>query len=537
MSTANPTANGSPIPTPDANQGGAEHSSIVEPRPIVETVGSENMFLSPRVLDGGAFSRYSEMLKSIITNASSQGRKLEEFTTDASAMIKRCESTSDAMNKRMQAGVRMLKMIDERATRTDLLLDKVQSSMPDTEAFAAKIDELGELGLAEAHKKIDEALVQAQARVEAAEQRASKAIEESDQHAIRLAELSARVDGQLSELESRIANTRTQTSETLNEIIERTNTINIELNADIDSVLSRTHEAGANLALKIDEASKLTDARLAELSQSIEPVIEAASLAMRTLGMDPQNPVFEDSPLSRIEQLVERGETQMASLDRVYRQLEDLQSQAQGVKAVFGMRLCDAAEELDVLEARKDNYVGPMSEIADKITKLGPDIEEKLEIASTKLTHLQMEQQTLRETIQASSTIADQATNQLTNQSGQLQALLEGSLHKLSTRVEQAGVWLGALIQRAEDLGAALPGAGTMEFGSQQTPSPTPMPIPAPIQTPTTSIPTHNGPTSASDASPGMPIAPQPPCLPIDAISFDGSSMVIEHDPRSLDLD
>ena len=518
------TANSTPHNTTSApvHTQSSERASIVEPRPMTDAPGSEEMFLSPRVLDAGAFARYSEMLKSIIAQASAQTRTLEDFSTDAQAMIKRCDDTSQAINKRMQSGVRMLKMIDERAARTDLLLDKVQASLPDSQTLAAQIDKLIEDRLANAQKQIDQTIAQAQAKAQEAEARAQRAIESSTQHALHLAELSTKVEGQLAELDARIENTRAQTNTTLNEILERTDAISDRLNADINHILARTQEAGANLAAKIDEASNLTDARIAELSQSIEPVLEAAQQAMRTLGMDPENPVFEDSPLSRIESLVERGETQTASLDRVYRQLEDLQSQAEGVRSGFGCWLIDAAGKLDVLEARKDKLVGPMTQAAEKIAELGPDIEEKLELASTQLTHLQIEQQTLRQTIEASSSIANEVTSEMTNQSGQLQALLDGSLHKLSTRVEQAGVWLGALIQRAESLANELPGAGKMEFGTP--PIAAPAPPPAPTQAPAPPIETPTEPTPSL-------VVPEPPCLPIDAISFDGAPIAIRHEP------
>ncbi len=550
MGTANSTAHNT---TPSsAHPPATEHASIVEPRPMTDltdsssipslpnAIGSEEMFLSPRVLDAGAFARYSEMLKSIIVQATAQGRTLEDFSTDAQAMIKQCNETSESINKRMQAGVRMIKMIDERAARTDLLLDKVQASLPDSQALASQIDTLIEDRLADAQKRIDQTIAQAQAKAQEAQARAQQAIESSNQHALHLAELSTKIEGQLAELDARIENTRIQTNTTLNEILERTNAIGDQLNADIDQVLARSQEAGANLAVKIDEASHLTDARIAELGASIEPVLEAAQQAMRTLGMDPQNPVFEDSPLARIESLVERGETQTASLDRVYRQLEDLQSQAQGIKSGFGCWLVDAADELDVLEARKDKLVGPMTQAAEKIAELGPDLEEKLELASTELAHLQLEQQTLRQTIAASSSIANEVTNEMANQSGQLQALLDGSLHKLSTRVEQAGVWLGALIQRAESLANELPGAGEMNFGTPP-PASTPTPVAPQTQAETqveTQVETQGETQASIETLPNpapSPSLPEPPRLPIDAISFDGAPIAIPHKPTDPD--
>ena len=579
MSRANSASQGqSPIAIPSLNPGNsngslpnrAENASIVEPRPIVETVGSEDMFLSPRVIDAGAFTRYSEMLKSIITQANTQARTLEDYSTDAEAMIKRCESSSETINKRMQAGVRMLKMIDERANRTEMLLDKIQTSLPDSNALATQIDELIEKRLSESQRRIDKIAADAEARVQAAEEKARQATQFNEEQISTINSLAQQIDARLSEIESRVESTRNESSSAIIELDERANEIRTQINTTLDQVVAKSQEAGANLALKIDEASNLTDARIAQLNRSIEPVLEAAQQAMRTLGMDPENPSFEDSPLARIENLVERGEAQTASLDRVYRQLEDLQSQAEGVKAVFGMWLVDAAGELDVLEARKDTLVGPMSEAADKIAKLGPDIENKLELASTQLTHLQIEQQTLRQTIQASSQIAGDVSEQMTNQSGQLQALLDGSLHKLSTRVEQAGVWLGALIQRAEELGATLPGAGRMEFGNQPIPSepahiePTqsthqiqpssderPTRLDSTIDTTGDTAGKTTGKATSVTTSAITPepvalgenqiqkqgvvestsriVSPKPPQLPIDSFSFDGAEIVIEH--------
>jgi chromosome segregation ATPase len=552
MDTANSTTPAGASPSTPGHITG-EQGSIVEPRPIVETVNNDEIFLSPRVLDAGAFARYSEMLKSIITQAGTQARTLEDYTTDAEAMIKRCNESGEAINKRMQAGVRMIKMIDERAERTDRLLEHVQAALPDSQALADQIDQLIETRLAESERRFEELSEQAQAKVNAAEKRTQEAIEISDAQANKLADLSAKVDFQLGELDAKIDHTRVETSETLSGMIEQSNTARDELGAVLDQVLARAQEAGANLALKIDEASNLTDARIAQLNQSIEPVLEASTMAMKTLGMDPENPVFEDSPLSRIEQLVDRGETQLASLDRVYRQLEDLQSQAEGVKSVFGLWLVDAAKDLDTLEERKDTLVGPMSEAADKIAKLGPDLEDKLELASTELTHLQIEQKALRQTIQASSSIANDVTEKMTNQSGQLQALLDGSLHKLSTRVEQAGIWLGALIQRAESLGGTLPGAGTMEFGRAQpepiatrpmdttqtitgqtiSEPPTPPAFNLATDTPSIEIPRQPMTQEPIAQEPATLVSPQPPCLPIDALSFDGAGMVIEHEPTA----
>ncbi len=531
-----------------AQQATQQQASIVEPRAISEGVASDEMFLSPRVLDAGAFSRYSELLKSIIAQSTAQGRTLEDFSADADAMIKRCDASSENINKRMQSGLRMIKMIDERAERTELLLEQLSAIRPDSQQFAQRIDQMIEERMSKAEARIEQIASDALARVQAAdqraaaaEQRAQQAIAQNETHASELDALSTRVEGQLSELESRIENTRKETTTTLDEILERTATVTKNLNSSLDQVLSRAHESGANLAAKIDEASRLTDSRLSEMTGTIAPMLEASQQVIAALGMDPQNPKFDESLLARIDEIAKQGEAKTASLEAVYKQLDELQSQADETRSVFSEWLVNAASELDVLETRKDSLVGPMSEAADKVAQIAPDLEYKLELASTQLTHLQTEQQTLRQTIQSSSQIANEVSSRMANESSKLQALLDGSINQLSARVEQAGQWLGVLIQRAEAVSQAdqrpSPQASAPEPVSAPAPAaaPTPAPAPAAQTTPAEPAPTPKPPaaqaatTQAPTAQAPSKYEPLPPSLPIDAISFEGASAVFEH--------
>lgn len=523
--------------------------SIVEPRTNTGVgTGDEELFLTPRVLDAGAFARYAETLKGIIAQASAQGRTLEDFSADAEAMIKRCTETSDSVNKRLQAGIRMLKMIDERAERTDQLLEKVQRALPDAQAMSERIDRVIDERLAASEQRIEALISGAEQRAQAAERRASDAIERSTAHADELEALGQTIDERLASLREMIEQNQTHRDAGVEQITAKVDEARAQINDAIAVAFKKAHEASAELSTRADATLGEIESRVERVGNSIEPLLEASSKAMRALGMDPENPVFEDSPLARIESLVDRGETQLASLDRVYRQLEDLQSQAESVRSAFGNWLLEAANELDTLEERKGTIVGPMLQAAETIRELGPDLEEKLQLASTELTQLQFAQKTLRETIAASSTLAEDVNDRMSNQSGQLQALLDGSLHKLSTRVEQAGVWLGTLIQRAETLGASMPGAGTMSFDAgEPTPedrSPHNHPTavaaeePAAIISPESQhaeprgVETASEPEGTEEEAPAIRsfVVPRPPSLPIDGLSFDGSSEVFAHD-------
>ncbi len=547
MGTANPRTDTRISVTPrpaggvEPGAGGvnaAAKASMVEPRPLSEAAGGEELFLSPRVMDAGAFARYSEILRTIIAQASAQGRTLEDFSADAEAMIKRSNDASETINKRLQAGIRMLKMIDERAERTDQLLDRVQASLPDSAALGERIGSVIDQRLEATQRTLDEMVARAEARALAAEQRASEAVARGEEAEQRLKRLERAVDERLEALESRLGQSRALVEASGADLHERAQAAQARFEASIDGTLARAHETGEGLARRVEEAVRLTDARLADLDQSLKPVLEASGRAMRALGMDPEQPRFEDSPLARIESLVDRGEAQLASLDRVYRQLEDLQSQAEDVRSGFGSWLVDAVEQMDGLEERKERIVGPMTEAARLIRDLGPDLEQKLELASTQLTHLQIEQQALRQTIQASSSLAGEVTDRMSNHAGQLQALLDGSLHRLSARVEQAGVWLGMLIQRAEGLGAALPGAGAPAQTPERQAAPAikaeALSAEAPDAEEAPEVMALHAVASAPRlASEEIPMTsftvPRPAQLPIDALSFDGAERVIEH--------
>lgn len=516
-----------------------DNGSIVEPRPQQDGGGTDEMFLSPRVLDAGAFARYAETLKGIISQASAQGRTLEDFSTDAEAMIKRCNETNESVNKRLQAGIRMLKMIDERAERTDLLLEKVQRALPDAQAMSERIDRVIDERLHASEARIEEVIAKAEQRAQAAERKAHEAIERTQEHASELETLGQSIDERLHSLREAIERSESERESTIGSLQNQVDEARTQINDSIARAFDKAKEAGEAISSRAAESMNAIESRVEQMDQAIEPLVEASSRAMRALGMDPENPVFEDSPLARIESLVDRGETQLASLDRVYRQLEDLQSQAENVRGAFGQWLIEAAEQLDSLEDRKERLVGPVQDAAKTILELGPDLDVKLQLASTELSHLQVEQKTLRETIAASSQVANEVTDRMSNQSGQLQALLDGSLHKLSTRVEQAGVWLGTLIQRAETLGASLPGAGSMAFDSQSGPS-----TPEAASTQEEAVQSSAAPAGVEheheleieqavleeiEAIKSF-VTPRPPQLPIDAISFDGSLDVIEHE-------
>jgi len=527
------------VPTNTQALDAGKAETIVEPRSLsthAALPATEDMFLSPRVMDAGTFARYSEMLKSIIAQATTQGRTLEDFSADAEEMVRRAGESSETLDKRLQAGVRMLRMIDERVDRTDEALDKVRDILPSADSMRRQVESLMNDALDNAQTQLDAMVRDADIRAQAAEHRARVAMQQTEEKTERLAALNADLDMRMSAIEQRMEEAQNQSGQTIGLIDRRLVSFQEELNTQIEQVVEQANESTGKIEERVQNASQLTEERIETLGQSIEPVKAAAEQAMRALGIDPADPKFEDSPLAKIESLVERGEAHIAGVDRVLRQLDELRNQAEGVKGEFGLWLLNSADKLDQLEARRDLLEGPINDAAVRIGEIGPDLEDKIELASSKLEHLSTQSNDLKDSIKFSSSMAERATDKLTNQASQLQALLDGSLHRLTQRVEQAGVWLGSLITRAEQVGREL-GAEPNSSAAELLKSVEEVQAKVNLLNNPSAAQTMLNPEPTNTTEIKAPPPPLPERLPIDSISFDGASMVIEHDQGTQGAD
>lgn len=570
----------------------AADTDNVELKPVAGSKplpNSEDMFLSPRVMDAGTFARYAEMLKGIIAQATAQGRTLEDFSADAEEMIRRATESGTTLDKRLQAGVRLMKLIDERVDRTEAALDQIQENLPSAESVQRRLEE-------HANAAIDGATARLESIANRAEERARAAHEHAERAAARLEALNAQIEQRAEQLDTltrecsalaqhrtdelnRSADSATLAINTCAE--EAVTSINARADEAVTSVSDRTKETLTDLETRAESTlsrietrlnavteqsttlQQTASAQIEELRAIIAPVREGAERAVSALGMDPNNPKLEDSVLGRIESLVERGETHIAATERLFRQIDELRNQAEAAKADFGAWLLDAADKIDILEERKDTLEGPISTAAANIQSFTPELESRIETAMRTIEHLSTQSKALRESIHIATALADKAKSDLTNQSSQMQALLDGALHKLTQRVEEAGTWLGSLITQAQSLKSAgqvgtspdlvrAPSTealdtlndrsdallrdldqiqSSLESLRQDGDS---TPIAFTIDAPTTeSVNTTEPITEPKPETTRASVLPQR--LHIDSLSFDGATKVIEHTPRDND--
>lgn len=508
----------------------ARTESIVEARPKPEVPGAEEMFLSPRVLDAGAFARYAEVLKSLIGEARQGARDLQDFSADADQMIAHCEKTGEQLRTRLEAGARVVKLIDERSDRAERLLETVRAEMPDQKRLRELIEPVVRDAVESARERALEITMESERRARATasdiEQKLAAMSAKAADQAERLDRAGRAIEERLSGLEARLTALVEQAGLGAEEFERRTKDAAEHANESLAPSLRRAEQAGEAIEEALAGAWRQAERRASQIGEKVAPLERACEAVLERLGMDPNDPDPSRSILTQLDDLVQRSETSVREADRVIGRVDSLRGQAEGVQDDFARWLLQAADQLDELEAKRERLTGPLTQAAEKIARVTPRLADDLEIASTQLDHLETEQRILREAVQTSAMLARTASGDLNNQSAQLKALIDGSVHTLTRRVEEAGQWLGELIMRAEAAGRGIdPGAAMPPPQAEPAPertAPTPpaavQPEPRPAPTPTTPAP--------SNESADRYGLPRPPSSPIDAMHFDGADIV-----------
>lgn len=531
----------------------ARPESIVEARPKPAMPGAEEMFLSPRVLDAGAFARYAEMLKSLIGEARQGARDLQDFSADADQMIAGCEKAGEQVRVRLEAGARVVRMIDERADRAETILDTVRRELPDQARVRELIEPAVSGAIDSARQRAAEITVDNERRARTLaseiEQKLATMSARAEEQAVRLERAGRSIEERLASFEARLGALMEQADLKAAEFEARTQAASESARVVIEPVLARATDAAGTIDDTLARAWRHAEQKAGQITERLVPLQQACDAVLDKLGLDQADPNPSGSVLHKLDDLVQRAEVSLQGSQRVIGQMESLRGQAEGVRSQFGAWLLEAATELDRLEARREELAGPLSTAAEKVMRVTPVLADDLKIAVITLDQLQLEQTILREAVQASVTLARHASGEVNNQSAQLKALIDGSVHTLSRRVEEAGRWLGELIVRAEEAGRRVePGAVLPPAADHMASMPGNPPCviaevtgwatqsivraPTPVA-PAAIAPKISFKPPAPANSYGLPL---PPALPIDALSFDGAPVVFGHgDSESAD--
>jgi hypothetical protein len=516
-----------PAPRPPPPTRASPTGPIGPAGPAGPTHTAEEMFLSPRVLDAGAFARYAETLRSIIGEARLGTRSLQDFSADAEQMIANCDKTGEQIKARIEAGARVVRMIDERADRAEKIIDTVRRELPDEARLRALIEPTVRQALESAQQRAGDIATETERRARAAateiERKLVAMAARADEQAARLSTLTDTIGDRLDAFESHLDTLIARADQAANDFETRASAASQAANAELEPTLVRAAAA----TVEIDEAMARTwrqaEERAGDISDRLTPLQQACDQVLERLGLDSDEADPARSVMHRLESLIKRSEISLDGAQRVIGQVDFLRAQADEVRTTFGQWLLEAADRVDALEARRERLEGPLAAAADAVARISPQFADEIEQAAARLDRLMTEQTILRETVQTTAHLARQSGDELNNRSAQFKALIDGSVHTLSKRVEEAGLWLGNLILRAEAAAITLnPDARPPQPAAPQAVSP-PQPIGQPRR-----------PIAPPANSYGLPL---PPSLPIDAQSFDGAEVVFGQPDRPEEKD
>ncbi|KAA0212693.1 MAG: hypothetical protein DYG94_14005 [Leptolyngbya sp. PLA3] len=289
---------------------------------------ADEVFLTPRVLDQGAFREYSESLKSLIREANGKRTDLRTDSEDARQLCENLTTMAARLRERLETTAKLLPTLDDRVKRAERLLEVAA----DKSRLPERVEEMLRAGVAEMHKRVEDVIAQAEARlkqVEARYQRVRAACEESgaalENVKGRLDEAASLATVRLDELERRLAGAEEQAArgiERLTETAEQTcrqvrHQAEVAMQgleqrvgqvlAEVGPAVQAAEDLRQELARRVEEAVAALDAATGETVKKIHAVELITKRTIRLLGFDPSNPTDEIEPDS-LMMLVQRGD-------------------------------------------------------------------------------------------------------------------------------------------------------------------------------------------------------------------------------------
>ena len=378
----------------------------------------DDVFITPRVLDQSAFVRYAEELRALIADTAGAGERLGMSKSAVDELVARATSAGDQLRKRVEAGAKLVPMIDERVDRTEKVLHAAKESLGDIDAVERRVNELITKRLGTLSDKIGELFDAHEHRVRETEDRLERAQEQAERQARRLEEAVERFDEQLGAVQQRA----------------------IEVCAQCD-------EAATAARVGINQALQAAEVKLDELAAKVGPVRQT---------LDRLDALLAGDGASTLDELDQRCIALETRAEDAARQLEQTTEQAEHARKILGDAINTGAERIDELEQRRDDVTGSVRDDIAWLKDTAPQLKESVAAARSELEALSRMQSDLSTAVAETAGAAHRAKTALETDGNELVRRADDAVGRINSRVEEAGAWLGGLIRRAQDAGTAL---------------------------------------------------------------------------------
>ncbi len=385
----------------------------------------EDVFLTPRVIDQNAFTRYSETLKALIREASGSGDTLRTSAQSAHVLVEESRAAGQDLRTKIEAGAKLVKMFDERIERTSAAIEEAAARARRVEELDKNIDKNVAERLEALEARLAGVFDTFESRANQAEQRLVTAEQTALRHAEKLEELAASLESRLGELEER--STR---------------------------VVAEAETASERIAERAQTLTRGLEERAAELTRMGEPAERLCRRTLSALALDPDNPAENEEHAGAA--IIEGIEIARQRAEEVTRRLGETGRAADESRQTLASSLVEAAERIEALTRRAMEAREEADQGLETLKGARPELDSAMAAAREQIQALRAEHESIEQGVRESARMAEQGGQVLRQQRQELEALLDASVQRLGSRVEEAGAWLGGLITRAAQTGQAL---------------------------------------------------------------------------------
>lgn len=357
-----------------------------------EQLATDQVFLTPRIVDQKAFEQFSETLKGLVRDAAGQSRTLLATTTEVKSLGDHLRTASKELQGRVETAVRVIPTIDQRVQRAEALAEQIGKelsakerevqSLVQTEVTIdpARVREQVEgvvasmiserlAGVREEFARQTQEIVQGAVReVESAIDRVGGRVREHEAALDGvLAEAQARAERVLSEAEP-LAQTTMQNAEArLQAVVDRADARLVEILSDVPEKLQgieqRVDAVSGDIERRLVRFRRAAD-DIVEIASSVKPTevakqMEAAARAAKAHAASHEQLIGE-----RLSAALERAEQLATRTEQAIRQLDETKAQADLARKMLGEVILNSTDGIDAIETRLDETRETIDEIS-----------------------------------------------------------------------------------------------------------------------------------------------------------------------------
>lgn len=319
------------------------HVAAIEQRPSSSTGSGRTageVFLTPRVIDQGAFDELSRSLREMVREAAKQNADLRASVAQASRIGNELRCAEQGQQENLALAAAALKRIEERTSAIDSLLEHARGTTAAAEQFDRLAEEVIARQLGAFEARIEDALASAAARAGEIEDRIARAssglearISETTLHAqgaigpsvSQLTALCERAEAMIGRLPDSAGGEAPRTPGSLGDVVERGESLRQECqfaSRQFDAIRAQADQARTILGESLNDMCSMID-RLTERADDLRREADRAKSVAAEIGKD------TDAHTRRVKTAVEDVLSQaLPGIEAVKSELGQLVAQA-----------------------------------------------------------------------------------------------------------------------------------------------------------------------------------------------------------------